>query len=405
LTDWGSIAAARLKEIAEISESGPGVTRLPFTDEHRQATSIVRRWMGEAGLAVSLDAAGTVVGRLDGSQGPGTFYMGSHQDSVREGGAFDGIMGVLLPILAIQKLRNGGVSLPFSVECLAFADEEGVRFPTALMGPRALAGTFDRAVLAMRDRDGISLHDAMTAFGLDPEAIAALQRPAGNSIGYLETHIEQGPVLEDAGQALGVVTAICGIERHQIRLTGETGHAGTLPMASRRDALVGAAEIVREVNRLARATPDLRGTVGALSVSPNIVNAVPRRVEFTVELRSPDDSVREAFGGKVVKFCQDLADRQALELVADRTYIQPAQPCDPRLSGILAQAVRSTGGAGLRLPSGATHDASAMADLSPIAMLFVRCRDGVSHVPEEYAASEDMGLAVDAIADFLRHVG
>lgn len=401
MTDWGRIAISRLAQIAEISESGAGVTRLPFTPEHQQAVAILTEWMEEAGLSVDLDCAGTLIGRKPGPKGTGTFYMGSHQDSVRQGGAYDGIMGIVLPILAMQRLKQEGINLPYSVEVLAFADEEGVRFPTALMGPRALAGTFDPAVLDYVDTAGISLQQAMVDFGLAPDAVTSLKRDRGTAIGYLETHIEQGPVLEDAGKPLGVVTAICGIERHQITLTGETGHAGTLPMSSRRDALVGAAAIVTEVNRLASATPDLRGTVGALQVHPNVVNAVPKVVQMTVELRSPDDAVRQAAAAALREFASEAATRMALDLSMDRTYAQPAQACDPVLTRALGEAVTARCGTSLTLPSGATHDASAMADLCPIAMLFVRCKGGVSHVPEEYASPNDLGAAIAAICAFL----
>lgn len=401
MTDWGRIATGRLAQIAEISEPGAGVTRLPFTPEHQQAVALLTEWMEEAGLSVDLDSAGTLIGRKPGPKGTGTFYMGSHQDSVRQGGAYDGIMGIVLPILAMQRLKQEGINLPYSVEVLAFADEEGVRFPTALMGPRALAGTFDPAVLDYVDTAGISLRQAMVDFGLSPDAVTSLKRDRGTAIGYLETHIEQGPVLEDAGQPLGVVTAISGIERHQITLTGETGHAGTLPMSSRRDALVGAAAIVTEVNRLASATPDLRGTVGALQVHPNVVNAVPKVVQMTVELRSPDDAVRQTAAAALREFASEAATRMALGLSMDRTYAQPAQACDPDLTRALGEAVTARCGTVLTLPSGATHDASAMADLCPIAMLFVRCKGGVSHVPEEYASPDDLGTAIDAICAFL----
>lgn len=401
MTDWGQIAAERLTQVSTASEPGAGVTRLPFTPEHRQAIEILTGWMEEAGLSVALDDAGTLIGRKVGSEGTGTFYLGSHQDSVREGGAYDGIMGIVLPILAMQRLNQEGVTLPYSVEVLAFADEEGVRFPTALMGPRALAGTFDPAVLDYADTDGISLRHAMADFGLSPDGVMALQRDPAKAIGYLETHIEQGPVLEDADRPLGVVTAICGIERHQIILTGETGHAGTLPMSSRRDALVGAAAIVTEVNRLALATPDLRGTVGALQLHPNVVNAVPKEVRMTVELRSPDDGVRQTAAITLNEFASETATQLALDLSMDRTYAQPAQACDPDLTHALGMAVKARCGTALMLPSGATHDASAMADLCPIAMLFVRCRGGVSHVPEEFAAPDDLGAAIDAICSFL----
>ena len=401
MTDWCRRAEAMLKVLADCSEPGPGVTRLPFTAEHRSALDVLRTQMEAAGLTVTLDDAGTLIGRREGQSGARTLLMGSHQDSVREGGAYDGIMGVVLPLLALAKLASDGVDLPYAVEVLAFADEEGVRFPTALVGSRALAGTFDPAVLDMRDADGIPLRDAMRSFGLDPNRIVTLARDPEDVIGFLETHIEQGPVLERAGQAVGVVTAICGIERHQITVTGATGHAGTLPMAGRRDALVGAAALVAEVDRLGQTTSGLRATVGALSVEPNVVNAVPRAVRLTAEFRSADDQVRDGAGEALHCFARDLAAQRNLEIRCDRTYAQFAQPCDDHLSSHLGDAAKAAGSQGLTLPSGATHDASAMADLCPIAMLFVRCRGGVSHTPEEFADAGDMGVAVTAIAAFL----
>jgi len=400
-SDRGGIAERRLAELAALSEPGPGVTRLPFTPEHRAALDLLSGWMTAAGLSVTLDAAGTLTGRLEGPPGTGTFYLGSHQDSVREGGAYDGIAGVVLPILAIEKLRAEGRPLPFAVELLAFADEEGVRFPTALLGSRALAGSYDPAVLDMADATGVTLRTALSDFGLDPGRIPQIRRPRETALGFLETHIEQGPVLEAAGEPLGVVTAICGIERHAITVTGETGHAGTLPMEGRRDALVGAAALVGEVRRLALAHPGLRGTVGALTVRPNVVNAVPREVVLTAEFRSPSDAARETAGRALHRFAADLGARDGLRIEATRTYAQPAQPCDDNLRGTLRSAILACGARGLDLPSAATHDASAMADLCPIAMLFVRCRGGISHSPGEYAAAADLGRAVQAIAQFL----
>tara|TARA_R100000322_G_scaffold117349_5_gene75541 strand:+ start:13784 stop:15007 length:1224 start_codon:yes stop_codon:yes gene_type:complete len=401
LTDWGALAAERLARIAKVSEPGPGVTRLPFTPEHRAALAEIRDWMQAAGLTPELDAAGTLVGRKPGAADSGTFYMGSHQDSVRHGGAFDGIMGVALACLAVQKLAEDGDTLPFALEVLAFADEEGVRFPTALIGPRALAGTFDPSVLALADKSGARLDTVMEGFGLAPADITGLARAPGAAIGYLETHIEQGPVLETSDEALGVVTAICGIERHSVAFTGETGHAGTLPMRSRRDALVGASEFVTLAHHLGREDPELRVTVGQLDVSPNVVNAVPREVRLTLEIRAPDDRQREAAGDLLTRKAREIAGRWSLDLDMARTYAQPAQPCDPDLRAGLVEAVMAGGGAGVELASGATHDASAMADLCPIAMLFVRCRGGVSHVPEEHASAADMGRAVEAMAALL----
>ncbi|MEQ8292938.1 MAG: M20 family metallo-hydrolase [Roseovarius sp.] len=401
MTDWGARAADLLEDLASLSEPGPGVTRLPFTPEHRAAVELLSNRMTQAGLAVRLDDAGTLVGRLEGPAGRGTLLMGSHQDSVRHGGAFDGIMGVVLPLIALEKLRAEGRAPPCSVEVLAFADEEGVRFPTALVGSRALAGTVEPGVLEMTDGDGVTLRAAMTAFGLAPDRIGALKRDPGDVIGFVETHIEQGPVLERADEALGVVSAICGIERHSIGIVGETGHAGTMPMEGRRDALVAASAIVTEVNRLALDAEGLRGTVGALAIGPNVVNAVPRVARLTAEFRSAEDEVRRAAGDALHGFAEALCERMDLGLACELTYQQPAQPCAAGLSERLVKAVTAAGGQGLVLPSGATHDASAMADLCPVAMLFVRCRDGVSHRPEEFAAPEDMGQAVAVLAELV----
>ena len=400
-TDWGGVAETRLAEIARLSEEGPGVTRLPFTPEHRAALEVIRGWMAAAGLETRLDAAGTLIGATGPADAP-ALLLGSHQDSVREGGRYDGIMGVLLPCLALEALRAEGATPPGRIEVLCFADEEGVRFPTALMGPRALAGTFDPAALALTDAEGVSLGDALADFGGDPAALAALRRDPAMVRGFLETHIEQGPVLERADRPLGVVTGICGIERHAVTVTGETGHAGTMPMDGRRDALVAAARLVDETHRRALAEPAIRATVGRLTAQPGSVNAVPSRVEMTLEVRSVDDAAREGFADGLRAFADTVAAETGTGVAIERTYAQPAARCDPALSARLAAAAEEAGHAAGSLPSGATHDASAMADLCPIAMLFLRCRDGVSHRPDEAASAADMGAAVAALAAFLR---
>jgi allantoate deiminase len=398
--DWGTEAARWIARLADISEPGPGVTRLPFSAEHRAVLPLLTELMEGAGLAVRMDAAGTLIGRREGPPGAPTLLMGSHQDSVREGGAYDGAMGVVLPVLALRAL--GDRDLPFAVEVLAFADEEGVRFPTALMGPRALAGTFDRTALDLADPGGVTLGQAMTGFGLDPEALPGLRRDPDDVLGWIECHIEQGPVLETEGEALGVVTAICGIERHAVTVTGQAAHAGTVPMALRRDALAAAAEIVSAVEARARDTEGLLATVGALRVSPGVVNAVPGKVEMSIEIRAPEDGLREAAGAALTARAEAIAEARGLGLEMRRTYAQPAAPCDAGLQEALVAAIRATGGRGLRLASGATHDTSAMADLCPVAMLFLACRDGVSHNPAEYCAPADMDRAVAALAALLR---
>ena len=401
MTDWGALAQGWLDRLAQCSEPGPGVTRLPFTPQHRAALEVLTGLMQGAGLTVTRDAAGTLIGRRDGPDGAPTLLMGSHQDSVREGGAYDGAMGVVLPALALQKLQSDGVSLPFAVEVLAFADEEGVRFPTALMGPRALAGTFDSAALEMCDAQGITLRRAMEDFGLAPDALPGLRRDPARTLGWLETHLEQGPVLEAGGQALGIVTAICGIERHSVVFSGMAAHAGTVPMHLRRDALAGAAEFILAVEALAQQTDGLLGNVGTLSLRPAVVNAVPGRAELTLELRAPLDATREQAARTLRDTAQKIAADRGLDVTLARSYSQRATPCDPALMGRLQAASQRCGVDAPGLASGATHDASAMADLCPIAMLFSRCKGGISHHPAEHVSPDDMAMAVTVLAETL----
>ncbi|MGY6704825.1 M20 family metallo-hydrolase [Roseinatronobacter sp.] len=402
-TDWGALAQYWLDRLAACSEPGPGVTRLPFTPEHRAALGVLTELMEQAGLGVSLDAAGTLIGRLEGPAGAPALLFGSHQDSVREGGAYDGIMGVVLPVLALMKLRQQGVTLPFAVEVLAFADEEGVRFPTALMGPRALAGTFDMAALGLHDQDGISLRRAMEDFGLDPDALPGLKRDPAQALGWVEIHLEQGPVLAVAGQNIGIVTGICGIERHMVTLTGKAAHAGTVPMHLRRDALAGAAELTLVAETLARDTDGLLATVGALHVRPGVVNAVPGEVALTLEIRASDDGVREQAGAALTQAAHDIATRRDLTLQIARTYAQPATPCSPQVIERLSRAAETGNRAEVpRIASGATHDTSAMAALCSVGMIFTACRDGVSHHPDEYVPLAALNAGILTLERFLK---
>lgn len=398
----GEEAYKRLQEIAAVSAPGPGVTRLPFTGEHRKAIELLKSWMEQAGLSVHLDDAGTLIGRREGCKTSKTLLLGSHQDSVPQGGKYDGILGVVLPIVCLEALKDE--PLPFAVEVLAFADEEGVRFPTALIGPRALAGSFDPQVLQMTDRDGITIHQALAAIGCDGNKIAELERKPEDLLGYVEVHMEQGPVLEDSDVPVGVVTSICGIERWVVRLEGKAAHAGTTPMNLRHDALAGAAEIILNVEETCRKTSDLVGVVGELNVIPNAVNAVPGRVDFQIELRSGTDNVRIGAGKNIASLVKDIAELRALKAEVTRTYAQKAAPCDRELSRVLADACSDIGIVAPRLMSGATHDASAMAELTRMAMLFVRCRDGISHNPQEAITRQDAETAARVLIAFLKHL-
>jgi allantoate deiminase len=273
-----------------------------------------------------------------------------------------------------------------------------------LIGPRSLAGNFDPASLELRDANGISIRQAMTDFGLDPDAIPQLDRRNRAIIGYVETHIEQGPVLEADDHPVGLVTSICGIERHRLTLCGKPGHAGTVPMALRADALAGAAEMIVEVERHARDTEGLIATVGQIAVGPNAVNVIPASVEFLLEVRSPADDLRRESAAHIIKICVEIAKDRSLELTSDFTYEQGAQPCDGKLLAELEAATRAVHGQVPSLPSGATHDASAMSELCPMAMLFVRCRDGASHLPEEFASEADMEVARRTLSQLVRNL-
>ncbi len=402
--DRQEIISARLAELARLSETDRGVTRLPWTEQHRATLDRLSEWMEEAGLTTRLDPAGTLIGRAPGPEDRPVLFLGSHQDSVREGGAYDGIMGVVLAIEAARALRVDHADLPVALEVLAFADEEGVRFPTALLGPRALAGTFDTAALELADRDGTSMAEAMRGFGLDPEGIPGLARDPATVAGYLECHIEQGPVLEREDRAAGIVTAICGISRSTIEIEGETGHAGTVPMAGRRDALVAAARSIDRIDRAAQERNSLRATVGRIDVAPGVVNAIPARATLTLEIRSPDDPAREDFETHAAELVEATASETGCAVKASRTYDQPAVTCDSTLQDHMAGAMADLGLPPFHLPSGATHDASAMADLCPVAMLFLRCRGGISHHPDEAAAAADMALGAEILAMTVRRV-
>ncbi|MDU8943196.1 M20 family metallo-hydrolase [Ovoidimarina sediminis] len=402
---YGQTAAARLQQIAQASASSEGITRLPWTTEHRVALAEITNWMEDAGLTVSLDAAGTLIGATPNPHGKPVLLIGSHQDSVPSGGAFDGIMGVALGCLAAKVLEARVDTLPFALEILAFADEEGVRFPTALIGPRALAGTLDPAALEMTDRDGVTMAEAMAGFGVDPSAAHALARDPATVFGYVELHIEQGWVLETRDLPVAAVSAICGISRFEVSIEGETGHAGTVPMTGRRDALVAAARIISLVAEEGASLGTLRATVGQVVVRPGAVNAIPSDVRFPLEIRAESDAAREAFEARVLSRAGEICDKADCRLTARRSYVQPAAACAPILTRAFEDAMADCGIAPLTIPSGATHDASAMADLCPIAMLFVRCRGGISHRPDEHASAGDMGVAIDVLVRAIERLG
>ncbi|WP_413988044.1 allantoate amidohydrolase [Labrys okinawensis] len=404
----GREAESMIRALALISAEEGHLTRLYLTPEHRLAADLVRRWMAEAGLDVSEDALGTVRGRLapesDGRNSVQRLLIGSHIDTVIDAGAYDGALGVIAGILAVREVMKKHGRMPFGIDVLAFGDEEGSRFPATLLCSQAVAGRFDPAALQVESVDGVKLEDALRAYGKDPAEIPAAAYEPGEAAAYVELHIEQGPVLEQADEALGVVTAIASQSRHSVTVVGEAGHAGTVPMNLRHDALTAAAEIALAVEALAQRNADdfMVATIGKLSLSPGASNVIPARVVFTVDLRSQTDARRIEAMNWLREEILAIATKRHVTAWIERTHEAAARPCDPALqSGFTAAIGGRDGKSAIHLPSGAGHDGQAVGAMCPIGMLFVRCRGGISHNPAEFTSVRDMGLAVAALIKFI----
>src|ERR1700742_4418557 len=397
-TALGEEIVRRIHALGAISETPGQLTRIFLTPEHRAAADLLLQWMREAGMAAHLDAIGNVCGRYEGER-PGLpcLMLGSHYDTVRDAGKWDGPLGLNTAISCVAALQRERKRLPFAVEITGFADEEGVRFASTLLGSRAVAGTFDESVLKTRDQAGNSLHDALTTFGLVPTQIRAAARSPRELHAYLELHIEQGPVLEAERLPVGVVSAIAGATRLAVRLTGMAGHAGTVPMALRRDALVGAAECIVAIEQFCRTDEDgLVGTVGYINAMPGATNVIPGQVAFTIDIRAPTDMHRRRAVADIVRRIEAIAKRRELALQLDITHENRTVPCAPWLKAQISDAIAAEGVAPFELASGAGHDGMAMIDIADVGMIFVRCRGGISHHPDEHVelADADAGARV-----------
>jgi allantoate deiminase len=397
----GARAESMIRILGAISAEPKRLVRQFLTPEQRRAADIVAHWMSEAGLAVSEDALGTVRGHWPGEGGK-RLLIGSHIDTVIDSGMFDGPFGVIAGILAAGHFARAGRRLAFGIDVLAFGDEEGVRFPATLASSAACAGNFDPAWLDLSDRDGVKLGAAIAAYGKNVADIPAAAYGRDVAAAYIEVHIEQGPVLEHRNQPLGVVTAIAGQTYLNVELLGEAGHAGTVPMLLRRDALAGGADAILAAERLARETRgEVLATVGHLDIAAQASNVVAGHVVLIVDIRSGSDPARAQFVERLKAEIRAIAERRHLGLLVTTTREVPTTPCDARLQQGFAAAVGALGAQPLHLASGAGHDGTAMAKLCPIGMLFVRCRGGISHNPAEYASPADMGLAVAALIKFI----
>lgn len=400
---FGDVIVERCRALAGVSEEPGRLTRRYATPAMARANALVGSWMREAGMTARLDAAGNLVGRRPGlDPGAGTLLLGSHLDTVRDAGAFDGPLGVVMAIALVQRLREEGVALPFAIDVLGFADEEGLRFGTAYLGSRAVAGTFDEALFGVVDDDGVSVRRALLAFGGDPAGIGTASRREDDVLGYVEVHMEQGPVLEERGAAVGVVTGISGATRVEVRFAGQAGHAGTVPMTLRRDAAPAVAEMVLACEQLARATEGLLATVGRMDVRPGAPNVVAGTGIAFLDVRHAEDRVRAEAVASLRQTAEGIAAARRLELTWDVRLDNPAVAVDDALTARLAAAVSARGLPDVRLASGAGHDGVAIAALCPIAMLFVRCAGGLSHHPAEAVSPEDAEVALDVLCTFAR---
>jgi len=381
----------RLSELAEIGrqEEG-GVARLSFTEEERAAKDLVASYMEEAGLAVREDAAGNLFGRREGRdpEAPAVL-VGSHVDSVLNGGDFDGPLGVLGGIEVLQTMDEEGVEMGRPVEVVAFTDEEGARFSLGMIGSRALTGTLLQEDLRHEDRNGVSIEQAMRNAGLDPGKVGEAARPADSLAAYLELHIEQGKVLEGEDLPVGVVTGIAGPVWLRLSFAGEAGHAGTTPMGARRDALAAAAEVVGVIEEEASDTGSTVGTVGQIEAGPGGINIIPGRVDLSLDLRDIDEAVRDRAEGRIRGRAGEVCNRRGIDLSFEELQRLPPAPCSEEIRGAISAACEKEGIRPHPLPSGAGHDGMHVAELCPMGMIFVRSKDGVSHNPKEWSSRED----------------
>ncbi|MGZ5817561.1 MAG: allantoate amidohydrolase [Burkholderiaceae bacterium] len=399
---WAEIIGALSDDDGDNKSS---LTCAYMTDAHRRTASQLEEWMQQAGMQVQIDAVGNVVGRyLSDDPTAKTLITGSHYDTVRNGGKYDGREGILLPIAVIQHLHERGEKLPFHVEVIGFSEEEGVRFKSTFLGSSAVIGQFDTTLLDNTDAAGVTMRDALKAAGHDVSRIASIARHPADLLGYVEVHIEQGPVLLQHDLPVGVVTSIAGSCRYLIGLTGTASHSGTTPMTMRKDAAVAAAEIILYVEKRCSHAASLVGTVGQLNVPNGSVNVIPGACQLSLDVRAADDATRDAAVADILREIEAICARRQIECEINPIMTAPAAPCAPWLMQQLVDATQRNGVPAFTLPSGAGHDAMTMAKITDVAMLFTRCGNGgISHNPLETMTADDADISAHILLDFLRH--
>lgn len=391
---------ARLMELGEIGkQSSGGVTRYSFTLDESRAKDLVIAYMKEAGLAVREDAAGNIIGRREGTNPAASVVLtGSHIDTVPDGGMFDGALGVLSAIEALQRMNELEIRNVHPIEVIAFTDEEGTRFGFGMIGSRAVAGTLRQEDLEQRDEQAISIADAMRNAGLAPERVGEAAKPPHEVQAYVELHIEQGRVLENLDEPVGLVTGIAGPLWQQFTLTGEAGHAGATPMHLRRDPLQAAAEILNYIYAEAKKYENAVATIGKLKTLPGGVNVIPGEVQFSLDLRDIDEAERDRLEASIHAYNQQVCEKLGIELRIDLLQRVAPAPSSPKVQEAVAQAGKLAGLSELpRLVSGAGHDGMQFSSLWPLGMIFVRSRGGISHNPEEWSSPEDCAAGTEVL--------
>jgi allantoate deiminase len=396
----------RIETLAKISDVPGKTTRTFASPAMHRANKLVAKWVREAGMKTRVDPIGNLIGHYDSAKpGAKILLLGSHLDTVRNAGKFDGPLGVILAIACVENLHRQKIRLPFAIEVVGFADEEGVRYQSAYLGSKVLAGCFDEKDLRRKDDTGISMHNAIKNFGGNPSKLKSARLNPKQLIGYVEAHIEQGPVLEKKKLAVGIVTVIAGQTRARVSFIGRAGHAGTTPMNLRKDALCAAAEFILVVENLARKTLGLVATVGEISVKAGASNVIPGDVRLTLDIRHEDDSARKSAHSALKQIAFRIARRRKLQLDGEVVHETAAVNCSENLSRLLGKSVKRRQKKIVRLSSGAGHDAAVMAKITPAAMLFIRCKNGISHHPDESVKVQDVQIAFDVMNDFLRSLG
>ncbi len=399
------------EKLAQHSEPGYAekgqLTVTYLTDAHRACAQRISHWMRDCGFdEVEIDAVGNVVGRYQPATHEGKYLLtGSHYDTVRNGGKYDGRLGIFVPMACVRALHRAGKRLPFGIEVVGFAEEEGQRYKATFLGSGALIGDFQPAWLDQKDADGITMREAMQHAGLCIDDIPKLRRDAADYLGFIEVHIEQGPVLNELDIPLGVVTSINGGVRYACEMYGTASHAGTTPMDRRHDAALGVAELGLYMEQRALQDGDSVATIGMLQVPNGSINVIPGRCQFSLDMRAPTDPQRDAMAKDVLAKLEEIARRRGLQYKTELAMQAAAAPSAPEWQARWEQAVAALGVPVFRMPSGAGHDAMKLHEIMPQAMLFTRgLNGGISHNPRESTTSDDMQLAVDAFGHVLQQL-